>query len=148
MSYEADPAGLGVGKSYGARNLQEGVSGDQASAGQERDIVLTFTSENYSRVSKVIPEGAVIISATAYVDEAFAFTGGTSPAMAVGTDGSEAVNGTGLELGSVGTEEGTPGGTWASPFTADTTIGVAATGAPTSVDAGKVRVFIRYAYAG
>lgn len=148
MSYEADPAGLGVGKSYGERDLYEGVSGDQASRGQERDIVLTFTHENYDRVAKVIPNGAVVLSATAYVDEAFAFTGGTAPTMDVGTDGSEATNGAGVDLTSTGTEVGTLAGTWADPFTADTTIGVATSGSPTSVDAGQVRVFIRYAYAG
>lgn len=148
MAYESNPAGYGVGKTYGARTLSEGVAGDQASRGQERDIVLDFDYTNYDRVAKLIPSGAVIISATAYVDEAFAFTGGTSPTMDIGTDGTEATNGTGLDLTATGTEVGTAAGTWTSPFAADTTVGVATSGSPTSVDAGKARVFIRYAYAG
>ena len=148
MSYESDPAGIGVGKTYGGRNLYEGSAGVTRTAGFENEITIDFDYTNYDRVSKVIPDGAVVVKAEASVLEAFAFTGGTSPTMGIGTDGSEATNGTGLDLTSTGTEQGTLAGTWASPFTADTTIGIATSGSPTSVDAGKARVVITYVYYG
>lgn len=148
MSYESNPAGIGVGKSYGQRTLYEGSAGVVRTDGYENTLVADFDYSNYDRVSKVIPAGAVVVSAYADVLEAFTFTGGTSPDMEIGTDGTEATNGAGLTFTAAGTVVGTPAGTWTSPFTADTTVGVAPSGSPTSVDAGKVRVTIKYLYQG
>lgn len=148
MSYESNPAGIGVGKSYGYRSLYEGSAGVTRTAGYKNEIVIDFDHTNYDRVSKVIPEGAVVLESYVDVIEAFTFTGGTSPAIEIGTNGSEATNGAGLDFSTTGVNVGTLAGTWTSPIATDTTIGVAATGAPTSVDAGKARATIVYLYQG
>lgn len=148
MSYESDPAGIGVGKSYGYRSLYEGSAGVTRTAGYKNELVIDFTHENYNRVAKELPEGAVILESYVDVIEAFTFTGGTTPAVEIGTDGSEATNGAGLAFDSEGVNVGTLAGTWTSPLTADTDVAVAITGAPDSVDAGIARATIIYLYQG
>jgi len=148
MTYETNPAGIGVGKSYGGRTLYEGSAGVTRTAGYKNEMVIDFDYTNYDRVSKVLPEGAIVLESYAEVLEAFAFTGGTTPAMNIGTEGSAATNGAGVDLSSTGTVVGTPAGTWTSPFAADTTVAAEVSGAPTSVDAGRARVTVVYAYQG
>lgn len=148
MSYQANPSGIGVGKTYGGRTLYEHSEGQTRTAGYDVELVLEFNSENFTHISKVIPEGAIIKSANADVVEEFTFTGGSTPTIDIGTEGSEATNGTGLDLTSAGVEEGTLAGTWTSALTADTTVAVTTSGSPTSVDAGKARVIIVYTYYG
>jgi hypothetical protein len=146
MSLE-NSAGLGVNNYYGPRVTEDGVqAGAIKTEGVENELVLFITDENYASVTGSIPAGAIITEAFAVVTEAFAFTGGTSPTMDIGTDTSEATNGTGLDLTSTGTEAGTLAGTWAAPLAAATTVGVATSGSPTSVDAGQAKVVIRYQY--
>lgn len=140
-------AGLGVNNYYGPRVTEDGIeAGIIRSAGVEYEMVLFITDENYASVTGSIPAGANIVECFAVVTEAFTFTGGTSPTMDVGTDTSEATNGAGLDLTATGTEVGTLAGTWAAPLAAATTVGVATSGAPTSVDAGQAKVVIRYQY--
>lgn len=148
MSYESDPAGIGVGKTYGGRALYEGSAGVTRTAGYENEMVIDFDYTNYDRVSKVLPAGAVVLESYVDVLEAFTFTGGTTPDMEVGTATSAGTNGAGLVFTSTGVSVGTPNGTWAAPFAADTTVAVETTGAPTSVDAGKARVTVKYLYQG
>lgn len=148
MGYETNPAGIGVGKTYGGRGLYEGSAGVTRTAGYKNEMVIDFDYTNYDRVSKVLPEGAVVLESYADVLEAFTFTGGTTPNVEVGTDGSEATNGAGITFTAEGTVVGAPTGTWTSPFGADTTVGIALSGAPTSVDAGKARVTVVYIYQG
>lgn len=140
-------AGLGVNNYYGPRAVEDGIQGGVVRTdGVENELVLFVTDENYASVTATIPAGAIVKEAFAVVTEAFAFTGGTSPSMDVGTDTSEATNGAGVTLTSTGTEAGTLAGTWAAPLAAATTVGVATAGSPTSVDAGQAKVVIRYQY--
>lgn len=148
MSYETNPAGIGVGKSYGGRSLYEGSAGVVRTDGYENTMVIDFDYTNYDRVSKVLPEGAVIVESYAQVLEAFTFTGGTDPDIVVGTDGSAGTNGAGVDLTSTGTVVGTLAGTWDGALGADTTVAVELTGSPTSVDTGKARVTVKYVYQG
>lgn len=148
MSYESNPAGIGVGKSYGGRSLYEGSAGVTRTAGYENEMVIDFDYTNYDRVSKVLPAGAVILESYAQVLEAFTFTGGTSPDVAVGTDGSAGTNGAGVDLTSTGTVVGTLTGNWDGAISADTTVAVEVSGSPTSVDSGKARVTVKYTYQG
>lgn len=148
MGYESNPAGIGVGKTYGGRTLYEGSAGVTRTAGYEYEMVVDFDYTNYDRVSKVLPEGAIVTDSYVDVLEAFTFTGGTAPDMEIGTDGSAGTNGAGLTFTSTGVSVGTPNGTWTSPFSADTDVAVETTGAPTSVDSGRARATIKYTYQG
>lgn len=148
MSYETNPAGIGVGKSFGQRGLYEGSAGVTRTAGYKNELVIDFSKDNYNRVTKTLPAGAVILESYVDVIEAFTFTGGTAPDIEVGTEGSEDINGAGLEFDTVGVNVGVLAGTWGSPLAADTVVDVAATGAPTSVDTGIARVTIVYLYKG
>jgi len=134
---------------YGPRDLYETLgSSKHKTEGLNNELVIEVTNDNYSSVTATLPAGAVPIRAIADVVTAFTFTGGTSPSMDVGTDTSEATNGAGVTLTSAGVEEGTLAGTWTSPLAAATTVGVATAGSPTSVDTGKARIVIEYAYTG
>lgn len=140
-------AGLGVNNYYGPRETEDGIEGGIIKTeGVENEAVLFITDENYLQVTFDIPAGAIVTESFAVVTEAFAFTGGTSPTMDVGTDTSEGTNGTGLDLTATGTEAGTLAGTWTAPLAAATTVGVATSGTPTSVDAGQAKVVIRYQF--
>lgn len=141
-----DTAGLNVNNYYGPRATEDGIEGGIIrTSGVENELVLFITDENYLQVTPVdIPAGSIVTEAFAVVEEAFTFTGGTSPAMDVGTDTSEATNGAGLDLTATGTEAGTLAGTWTAPLAAATTVGVATSGTPTSVDAGRAKVVIRF----
>ncbi len=144
-----DSAGLNVNNYYGPRVTEDGIDGGVIrTSGVENEIVLFVTDENYTVVNAVIPAGSIVKEAFAVVTEAFAFTGGSSPTMDVGTNGSEATNGATLTLDATGTEAGTLEGTWTAPLAAETTIGVATAGTPTSVDAGQAKVVIRYQHTG
>ncbi|MCW8888960.1 MAG: hypothetical protein OQK25_07855 [Gammaproteobacteria bacterium] len=148
MSYESDPSGIGVGKTYGGRNLYEGSAGVTRTSGYENEMVIDFDYTNYDRVSKVLPEGAIILESYAQVLEAFTFTDGTDPDIAVGTAESAATNGAGVDLTSTGTVVGTLAGTWDGALGDDTTVAVEVSGSPTSVDSGKARVTVKYTYQG
>lgn len=150
MTYETDPAGIGTGKVYGERELYEGSAGKIRTAGYEYQAVIEFTHETYARATATLPAGAIVLESRVDVLEAFTFTGGTTPEINVGTSGSAGTNGAGVGvvLASTGNATGTPEGTWTDYFAADTDVAVEVSGAPTSVDAGKARVYIKYYYNG
>lgn len=148
MSYETNPAGIGVGKTYGGRTLYEGSAGVTRTAGYEYEMAVDFDYTNYNRVSKVLPEDAIVVASYVDVLEAFTFTGGTSPAVNLGTEGSAATNGAGIDFTTEGAAEGTPAGTWTSAFAADTDVAIEISGSPTSVDAGRARAVVKYRYVG
>ncbi len=107
-----------------------------------------FSSGSYN-TRATLPAGSTFVEAIAEVTEAFVL-GGTSPTIAVGTDGSEETN-NGIELAEASAEatgtyyNATGAGTWANPLAADTDIGVALGGTtPTVTDAGEAKVVIRY----
>lgn len=138
-------AGLGVNNYYGPRDTEDGIQGGIIRTdGVENELVIFITNENFASTSATIPAGAIVVEAFAVIEEAFTFTGGSTPAMDVGTDSSEATNGIDVDLTSTGTEAGTLEGTWTAPLVAETIVGVATSGSPTTVDAGKAKVVIRY----
>lgn len=121
-------------------------------------ISATLTGEQVGRdaatadaflVNLKLPVGAVITKVLAQVTEAFVL-GGTTPAIEVGTQGSEATNGftiTQAQAQAVGTYDLTAAlsGTWASPIATEATVDVALSGTtPTVTDAGSVDILVEY----
>ena len=166
MGYEQTPFGDGssagsgnvlgtVSNHYGRRDTG-GTVGTLKTEGAKKELVIDLTGESLNQsagpvlVSPTIPKGAKITSVYLEVSEEFAL-GGTTPAVEVGTQGSEATNGVTLneaQLEAVGTYDVTSAlsGTWASIFTADTLVDVALSGTSPTVDKGKGvgRVLINY----
>ena len=102
--------------------------------------------------NEFIPAGSIITAAYFETTEVFVL-GGTTPALEVGTSGSEATNGvtvTEAQLETVGADDITAAlsGTWAAgvALVADTVVGVAFSGStPTAVSgSGKARVTVVY----
>jgi hypothetical protein len=151
MPYKNE-AGLGVKNFYGARRLNEGLVGGIETAGSVKELTVELSGyalqDNITFLQGTLPAGALVHEYVVRVDEAFAL-GGTTPAIRIGTDGSEATNGITISEATaeaVGTTRSTTfSGTWGSALAADTTVGVALSGTnPTVTDAGKLRVTIRY----
>lgn len=122
--------------------------------GVQRELSIDLSGEALSAsdfllIVPTLPKGAMIANVYAEVSEAFVL-GGTTPAIKIGSEGSEATNGISIseaQAEAVGNYvlTGTLAGTWASPLTATTTVGIALTGtSPTTTTAGKVRIVIRY----
>jgi hypothetical protein len=153
MSYESN-TGLGVNNHYGPRELgnSAGIVGTQ---GREVELSIDLNEDVVSNGSPLlvdftIPAGSIIENVYLEVTEAFDL-GGTTPAIEVGTDTSEATNGFTIdeadaELAGVYDLTAALSGTWAAPLAADTVIGVALSGTtPTIVaDTGKAKVIIKY----
>ena len=103
----------------------------------------------YPLIAPSLPAGAIIEDVYAEVSEVFVL-GGTTPALEIGTETSEATNGftvTEAQAEAAGTYDLTSAlsGTWAAPLAAATTVGLALSGTtPTVTSAGKMRVVIRY----
>ena len=128
------------------------TSGVSRTAGYMNELTLDIDGDMVSKgsfelVAPTIPSGAFIEDVYVVVEEAFSLSG-TSPAIEVGTEGSEVTNGFTIS------QSATPGvydltgarsGTWTRGFTANTTVGVALSGNnAASTSAGKLRVVIRY----
>lgn len=161
MSIEV--AGLrGVRNVYGRRDLgydtgvikTEGNSNELSVGLSGASVADVISGEADAYADVVIPKYSIIEEAYLYVDEAFVL-GGTTPAVEVGTEGSEATNGVTLDeadLEAVGGYDVTANlaGTWASgsALAADTTVKVAVSGtSPTSdSSAGKARLVVTYKY--
>ena len=96
-----------------------------------------------------LPKGAKVRNVLLQITEAFNL-GGTTPAIKIGTSGSEATNGisiTEAQAEALGTYDltGTLAGTWANPLAAGVTVGIALSGTtPTTTTVGRGRVVIRY----
>lgn len=72
--YQADPAGLGVGKTYGPRSLGD-VNGTVRTAGFEKQVVFEFTSGTSDAVYTVeLPSYYLVDDLYLEVEEAFAAT--------------------------------------------------------------------------
>lgn len=103
----------------------------------------------YPLIAPEIPANSIIEDVYVEVTEAFVL-GGTTPAIEVGTETSEATNGftiTEAQAEATGIYDVTSAlsGTWAAGLAADTTLGLALSGtSPTITAAGKLRVVIRY----
>ena len=145
----------GVHTHYGPREVR-GSQGIMNTSGAMNELVLDLdgamlTAEEFPLIAPIIPINARIEDVFFEVQEVFVM-GGTTPALEVGTETSEATNGfsvTEAQLEAVGTYDltGALSGTWSTAvgLAAATTLGIALSGTtPTSTTAGKARVVIRY----
>lgn len=144
----------GVRQIYGVRDVGGGI-GVIKTEGISNELTVDVTGDvlNDLAIATVkIPAGAILVGAYYETTEAFD-TGGTTPALEIGTSGSEATNGvtvTDAQLSNVGADDITAAlsGTWAagSALAAETTVGIAFSGTtPTATrGVGKTRVTIEY----
>ena len=160
MGFETSPFGdqstnvtTNVSNHYGPRK-SEGAIGEVKTEGVVRELSIEFTGETVSAaafdlLAPKLPAGSHIEDVYLKVSEAFVL-GGTTPAIEIGTEGSEETNGvtiTEAQAEATGTYDITAAlaGTWASPLAAETTVGIALSGTtPTVTTAGKAEVVIRY----
>lgn len=150
MATYENTSGIGVAQYYGPAEQDMDVEGRAfiSQGDGSYEAIVMVDSTNYAvQTTRVLPKGAIIRKVVAHITEVVAFTGGTSPTIVVGTDTSEATN-KGMTIPDAQAADtiidGTLAGTWASPLTADTTVGVALTGSPTSLDTGKAKVVIYF----
>lgn len=96
MSYQSNPAGLGVGKTYGAKAVG-GVDGEVLTSGMTKQVVLQLTAATIKDVykSKIIHKGYIVTKLTLDVEEAFA----ASSTMNFSIDGGDGLT-TALNLAS------------------------------------------------
>lgn len=150
----------GVRTVYGRRDLGYDVgviktegNSNELSVGISAQMVQDIIDGKEVIATVKVPAKSIIEKAYLYVDEAFVL-GGTTPAVEVGTDTTEATNGVTLteaNLEAVGGYDVTAGlsGTWAagSALAAETTVGVAVSGtSPTVTGVGKARLVVTYKY--
>lgn len=142
-----------VNNHYGVRETGK-TTGNIKTEGSMNELTLDVDgtmvgNAAYTLVVPKLPAGAIIEDVYAEVSEAFVL-GGTTPAIEIGTEGSEATNGftiTEAQAEAAASYDLTSAlsGTWAAPLAAETTLGLALSGtSPTVTSAGKVRVVIRY----
>lgn len=164
MAYER--AKFGDGSASGAGNVTTAVNqhfgpfntgktvGTFDTDGAIREMLIDLdgtmvSNEAFPLLAPELPAYCKVIGVYVEVEEVFAL-GGTSPAVSVGTEGSESTNGFDIseaQLEALGVYDvtGTLAGTWAAGLTAATTVGIDLTGTtPTSTSAGKARLVIRY----
>lgn len=144
-----------VHNNFGPRDTGETVGVNKVE-GMKEELVMDLTPElinDGQLIPFVLPAGAVITAVYMDVEEAFTLTG-TTPAVEVGTAGSEATNGftiTEAQLEATASVNLTAAlsGTWdgEAPLAANTIIGIAVSGSgtPTVADgAGKARITILF----
>lgn len=149
-------SGLGVHNVYGPR-LTRAPKGGIKTEGSIQELTVDIWGDSFKENAAalnhvLLPKGCLVLDGFAHVSEAFAL-GGTTPTIAIGTKGSEAVNGVKLtkaQAEAAGVYKFTGGnGTWANMLAADTEVSFALGGtSPTVTSAGKVRVTIRYVKLG
>jgi hypothetical protein len=142
--------GLGVAQHYGARDTGATVGYEQTNSSNHR-LSFEITGYGLTQGSKflppiVVPKGAIVKSATLYVDEAF----GAGVGFTIGQGNAEATNGIALAAAdlAVGGRDVTTklAGTWAAGagITAPHRVGLITAGTPTK--AGKASLVIEYTY--
>lgn len=142
-----------VNNHYGPRNTGKTV-GVSRTAGFVNELTMDIDgtmvgNAAFPLLAPSIPAGSIIEDVYLVVEEAFVL-GGTTPAIEVGTEGTEATNGftiTEAQAEATGTYDVTSAlsGTWAAGLAAATTVGLALSGTtPTVTSAGKARVVVRY----
>lgn len=167
MTYEVSK--FGDGSAAGSGNVVQTVhnhygprgEADQESAGiintegALNELVVDFdaatlTAAAYILMPPALPAGAKVTRVLLEVQEAFVL-GGTTPAIEIGTEGSEATNGftiTEAQAEATGMYDLTSAlsGTWAARLAARTVLGIALSGTtPTNGTAGRARAVIQYA---
>ncbi|MCA9381016.1 hypothetical protein KC678_02020, partial [Candidatus Dojkabacteria bacterium] len=139
---------------YGPRKEISQTVGTFDTDGAVQELVIDFDgtvlgSAAYPLLAPKLPAGSIVEDVYLYVDEVFVL-GGTTPAIEIGTEGSEVTNGftiTQAQAQAVGIKDVTSAlsGTWTAGLAAETTVGIALSGTtPTTTTAGKARVVIRY----
>lgn len=153
MSVETMPI-RGVRQQYGERFTGRAL-GVIKTEGISNELTVDVTGETLNDLSYAevkLPAGSIITAAYFETSEVFVL-GGTTPAIEVGTSGSEATNGvtvTEAQAEAVGADDITAAlsGTWAAgaALAAETTVGIAFSGTtPTATTGvGKLRVTIVY----
>lgn len=144
-----------VRNQFGPRDVG-GTVGVNKVEGMKEELVIDFDGVFFNdgfvgSRNFVLPAGAVITDVYMDVEEAFVVSG-TTPALEVGTAGSEATNGftvTEAQLEATGSVNLTSAlsGTWDAevPLAANTTIGFVLSGTtPAVTDAGKARITILF----
>jgi hypothetical protein len=144
-----------VRNQFGTRDVG-GTVGVHKVEGMKEELIIDFDAAYFNDGligvrPFVLPAGAVITAVYVDVEEAFTATG-TTPAVRVGTAGSEATNGftvTEAQLESTGSYNLTASlaGTWDGevPLAANTTVGIVLSGTtPVITDAGKARITILF----
>lgn len=144
-----------VSNHYGPRDTGK-TTGVIRTSGAVNELTLDIDGEMvgdaaYALVVPKIPANSIVEDVFVEVTEAFVL-GGTTPAIEIGTEGTEATNGvtiTEAQAEATGVYDVTSAlaGTWAAGLSAETTLGLALSGtSPTVTDAGKMRVVIRYVH--
>ena len=139
---------------YGAYTEMNQTVGQFDTDGALQELIIDFDGSvvkagAYPLMAPELPAGVVIEDVYLKVEEAFSL-GGTSPAVEIGTETSEATNGftiTKTQIETVGTYDLTSAlsGTWTAGLAAKTVLGIALSGtSPTATTAGKARAVIRY----
>lgn len=142
-----------VHNTFGPRTSDR-AQGKVKTEGSVNEVSIEITGTDvgnaaYPLLAPELPAGAVVEKVFLKTKEAFVL-GGTTPAIEVGTEGSEATNGftiTEAQAETVGTYDVTAAlsGTWAAPLAAKAVVGLALSGTtPTVTAAGKLEVVIRY----
>lgn len=146
-------SGLNVLNIYGPRPVPDAARGTMKTEGGFNELTFEVSgkdvNENLTNVLTTLPAGIRFVDFYVEVQEAFVVAG-TTPALEVGTNGTEATNGftiseTILETVGISDISTTFAGTWAAMLAADTAVGFALSGAGAAVtDAGHVRIVARY----
>lgn len=152
MTREAN-TGLNVDNIYGPRNVPDTARGVIKTDGGFNELVLELSGANINdgltSVLNTLPAGIRFVDFFVEVQEAFVLTG-TTPALEVGTNGSEETNGFTiseaiLEAVGISAISTTFAGTWASTLTGETALGIALSGStPVITDVGHARIVARY----
>lgn len=126
-------SGLGADMFYGVRPTEIVRASQEWTGGKDYDMTLSFKGDQISQ-NITIPAGAIILRTMLDVRVAFALAG-TTPAVEVGTNGSEATNGftiTEAQIEAVAITDLTSAlsGTWDAEvdLAADTVVGIALSG--------------------
>lgn len=107
------------------------------------------SAEAFPLLAPKLPAYSKVVAVYVEVETVFTL-GGTTPAVSIGTEGSESTNGFDIseaQLEALGVYDvtATLAGTWAAGLTAETTVGIDLTGTtPTSASTGQARIVIQY----
>ena len=152
MSRE-DSAGINVINIYGPRPVPDMARGTMKTEGGFNELTFEFSgkdiNENLTNVLNILPAGIRFVDFYVEVQEAFVVSG-TTPALEIGTNGSEETNGFTiseaiLEAVGVSAVSTTFAGTWNASLAAETSVGFELSGTnPVVTDAGHARVVARY----
>jgi len=145
--------GLNVTNVYGPRPIPDMARGVIKTDGITNELTFEFSgkdvNENLTNVLNTLPSGIRFENFIVEVQEAFVISG-TTPALEIGTFGSEETNGFTISeavLETVGISNVAIlfAGTWTGTLTSNTDVGFALSGtSPVFTDAGHARVTARY----